>query len=98
MTEFQRRVGEVIARIPKGSTLSYSQVALRAGKPGAARAVVQALHFVSGVPWWRVVRADRTLAKEVAVEQGRRLRREGVRIVGRRIHSGTPPASAMTRF
>jgi methylated-DNA-[protein]-cysteine S-methyltransferase len=41
--EFQRRVFEVVRRIPAGETLSYGEVAAAAGSPGAARAVGQAL-------------------------------------------------------
>lgn len=37
-TEFQRRVWIEIARIPYGATLSYAELAARAGAPGAARA------------------------------------------------------------
>lgn len=37
-TAFQRRVWSEIARIPRGHTLSYAQLAERAGAPGAARA------------------------------------------------------------
>ena len=39
---FDEAVERVVRAIPKGKTLSYAQVALYAGKPGAARAVVQA--------------------------------------------------------
>ena len=37
-SEFQRRVWGEIARIPYGETLTYAQLAERAGAPGAARA------------------------------------------------------------
>jgi methylated-DNA-[protein]-cysteine S-methyltransferase len=37
-TAFQQRVWEEIARIPRGETLTYAQLAARAGAPGAARA------------------------------------------------------------
>jgi len=37
-TPFQRRVWEAIARIPFGATLSYTELAARAGAPGASRA------------------------------------------------------------
>ncbi|MCC7418665.1 MAG: MGMT family protein [Planctomycetaceae bacterium] len=39
MTAFQKRIIEQTRRIPYGKTLSYSEVATRAGSPGAARAV-----------------------------------------------------------
>jgi methylated-DNA-protein-cysteine methyltransferase-like protein len=89
LSPFQERVRLVVSRIPKGSVLGYAQVALRAGKPGAARVVVQAIHRIHraghAIPWWRVCRSDRTLAPQVAAEQARRLRREGVMVTGRRV-------------
>ena len=51
------------------------------GKHGAARAVVQALHGFDDLPWWRVLRSDGSLAPQVATEQARRLKREGVKLV-----------------
>jgi len=82
---FDERVAEVVGAIPRGAVLAYGQVAVRAGRPRGARAVARALRHLRGVPWWRVVRADRTLAEEVAAEQARLLRAEGVVIEGRRI-------------
>jgi methylated-DNA-protein-cysteine methyltransferase-like protein len=83
--DFDDAVAEVVRAIPPGSVLSYGQVALRAGRPRGARAVARALRRRFDLPWWRVVRADRTLAPEVAHEQARRLRNEGVQVEGRRI-------------
>jgi methylated-DNA-[protein]-cysteine S-methyltransferase len=37
-TEFQRRVWEVIARIPPGKTITYAQLAEASGAPGSSRA------------------------------------------------------------
>lgn len=37
-TPFQRRVWAEIARIPHGQTITYAELAARAGAPGAARA------------------------------------------------------------
>ncbi len=42
-TEFQQRVWRELASIPPGKTLTYGELAQRLGKPGAARAVGQAL-------------------------------------------------------
>jgi len=90
-SDFDRRVMKVIKSIPRGRVLSYSEVAIRAGKPRGARAVVAALHRLSGIPWWRVIRADGTLAREVAFRQSAHLLKEGVRLDGRRvIHSRRP--------
>ena len=39
LTEFERRVLEVLSEIPRGEVRTYSWVAARAGRPGAVRAV-----------------------------------------------------------
>jgi methylated-DNA-protein-cysteine methyltransferase related protein len=85
LSEFDRAVKRVVGSIPRGTVLAYGEVALLAGRPGGARAVVRALNRIAGVPWWRVVRTDRTLAPEVAIRQARHLRAEGLRVEGRRI-------------
>ena len=82
---FRRLVECIIKSIPKGRVLSYAQVAALAGKPGGARAVVWALHGMTGVPWWRVIRSDGLVAEDMAPRQVPRLRNEGVRIRGRRV-------------
>ena len=59
-TEFHQRVYEVARAIPPGRTLTYGEVALRIGEPGAARAVGQALGhnpFAPIVPCHRVLAA-----------------------------------------
>lgn len=43
LTPFQRRVAEVLRATRPGQTLRYGEVALLAGRPGAARAVGQAV-------------------------------------------------------
>jgi len=77
MSAFVQRVRRIVRSIPRGTTLSYGEVALRAGKPRAARAVVAALHHLADVPWWRVARHDGTLAPQVAHQQATLLRQEG---------------------
>jgi methylated-DNA-protein-cysteine methyltransferase-like protein len=79
LTPFQRAVARVVKGIPRGITLAYSEVALRVGRPRGARQVVRALHALDDVPWWRVARADGTLAPQVAREQEQLLRSEGWR-------------------
>lgn len=57
-TEFQRSVIAAVQSIPRGQTLTYGEVALLAGRPGAARAVGQVMasnHFAILVPCHRVV-------------------------------------------
>jgi len=63
-TPFQRRVWEELRTIPRGSTLTYGELAARIGRPGAARAVGAAVarNPVSiAVPCHRVVGADGSL-------------------------------------
>jgi methylated-DNA-protein-cysteine methyltransferase-like protein len=79
VTEFQKKVARAIKKIPRGITVSYGEIALRAGKPRGARAVVSALRSIDDVPWWRVARADGTLAPQVAGLQAQMLRQEGWR-------------------
>lgn len=58
---FYQRVWKECARIPKGKTITYGELAKRLGKPGAARAVGQALGanpFAPTVPCHRVVAAN----------------------------------------
>ena len=57
---FKQRVLEVVRRIPKGKTLTYKQVAARAGSPGASRAVgnIMARNWDPTVPCHRVIRSD----------------------------------------
>jgi len=82
---FDEEVARVVRAIPVGEVLSYGDVAKRAGAPLAARAVARSLGRSGGLPWWRVIRSDGTLAEAVAGEQARLLRAEGVRVVGRRV-------------
>ena len=61
---FQRRVLEALRRVPFGRLVSYGELAARAGKPGAARAVGQAMGanpLPILYPCHRVVASDGTL-------------------------------------
>lgn len=90
--DFDRAVERAVRSIPRGHISSYGQIAARAGKPSRARAVAKALQRIQGVPWWRVVRSDGTIAAEMMPEQARRLRREKVTVVGRRVAASRPDA------
>ncbi len=59
---FAERVRNVVRRIPRGRTMTYKQVAARAGSPGAFRAVGNILNknYDPSVPCHRVVRSDGT--------------------------------------
>jgi len=60
MTPFAKKVYEVVQKIPKGKTLTYKQVAEKAGRPLAFRAVGNILNknYNSKIPCHRVVRSD----------------------------------------
>ncbi len=57
---FRDRVREIVKKIPKGSTMSYKQVAEVAGNPGAARAVgsIMKNNFDKNIPCHRVIRSN----------------------------------------
>jgi methylated-DNA-protein-cysteine methyltransferase-like protein len=77
VTNFERRVATVVRRIPRGRVASYSMVADRVRRPGAARAVGGALARGLTVPAHRVVTADGRLVRRWP-DQSRLLRDEGV--------------------
>jgi AraC family transcriptional regulator of adaptative response/methylated-DNA-[protein]-cysteine methyltransferase len=63
-TNFQLKVWSELEKIPKGETITYAELAIRIGKPKAARAVgnaVGANPIAYLVPCHRVVRTDKTL-------------------------------------
>lgn len=91
MTPLQDRFREVVADLDPGEVVSYGEVARRAGRRGAARAVGAFLAEHGGeLPWWRVVRADGSLAVHKPNEQQRRLRAEGVEVVDGRVLDAMP--------
>lgn len=57
---FTEKVLSVVSRIPKGKTLSYKQVAEKAGSPGAFRAVGSILkqNYDPRVPCHRVIKSN----------------------------------------
>ncbi len=59
-TTFKEKVYEIVAQIPRGETLTYKEVAIRAGNPKAARAVGNILNRNRNpkVPCHRVIRSD----------------------------------------
>ncbi len=87
---FFERVLDLVARVPRGRVVTYSQVARMAGHPGAARMVGWALHAAPDgreIPWHRVINAQGGISpREGGFEaeiQRRLLEEEGVRFDGR---------------
>lgn len=60
ITDFRTRVLSIVTKIPRGETLTYKQVAIAAGNPGAARAVgaIMKTNFNPDIPCHRVIRSD----------------------------------------
>lgn len=80
VSAFALKVFEVVRRIPLGQVLSYKEVARRAGKARAARAVGAILrtNYDSSIPCHRVIRSDGRLGgyNRGLVLKNRLLRRE----------------------
>jgi methylated-DNA-protein-cysteine methyltransferase-like protein len=77
--DFVAAVSAVIVAIPAGEVMTYGEIAVEAGFPGAARAVGNVLRDCEdGMPWWRVVAASGRLVPGHEKEHARRLRGEGV--------------------
>ena len=57
---FQEKIYEIVKKIPKGSTLTYREVAKLSGRPKAYRAVGNVLNknYDPKIPCHRVVRSD----------------------------------------
>lgn len=84
-TVFAQRVCALVRRIPRGSVLTYKEVAERAGFPGASRAVgtLMKANMDPDVPCHRVIRSDRSVGdynRGGPAEKARRLREEGVAV------------------
>lgn len=80
---FTRKALQVCARIPHGETMSYGEIAARAGCPGAARAAGTAMSknpFPVVVPCHRVIKSDGSLGGYSGNLQHKRflLRHEGI--------------------
>ncbi len=84
-SEFEQRVYDVTTRIPLGRVTTYGQIAKALGKPGAARAVGNALNknpFAPKVPCHRVVKGTGGIGgfASSCVKKQTLLKREGVEI------------------
>lgn len=63
-TEFQRDVWRALTQIPRGCTVTYSELAAMSGHPTAVRAVANAIRknpCAPEIPCHRVVRSDGTI-------------------------------------
>ena len=60
MNTFTENTKEVVRGIPKGSVMTYKEVAIAAGNPKAARAVAMLMsrNYDPAIPCHRVIRTD----------------------------------------
>ena len=82
MSSFTEKVLQVVMKIPHGETMTYAEVARRAGSPGASRAVGTLMknNFDPAIPCHRVIRSDGTLGqynRGGTEAKARKLRAEG---------------------
>lgn len=87
-----QKIWHTVLQIPVGKVASYGQIADLAGLPGRARLVGKALGFAPkelAVPWYRVLRSDRSLAfsagSDTAKRQRELLQDEGVLLRNNRV-------------
>lgn len=84
MHSFAEKVCAIVARIPRGRTLTYKEVARRAGRPRAYRAVGNILNKnpdPKRIPCHRVIRSDGSVGGYAWGAKKKRLllEKEGVR-------------------
>ena len=88
--KFDKAIWKTVSSIKRGRVMSYGQVARIAGYPRHARMVSKAMsRSADSLPWYRVVKSDRTLAFEVGSEaynkQKELLEKEGVRFIAGKV-------------
>lgn len=79
---FTERVLNIVSSIKKGQTMTYKEVATRAGSPGAARAVgsIMKANYRKRVPCHRVIRSDGVIGqynRGGPSEKYKKLKKEG---------------------
>ncbi|MFK7958508.1 MAG: MGMT family protein [Lysobacterales bacterium] len=92
--DYREAIYAAVKAIPAGKTCAYQDVARLAGLPGRARLVGRALRELPKghqLPWYRVTRADRSLAFDTGSPDFQRQRNllldEGVVLVRNRVPS-----------
>lgn len=87
---FDSAIWETVSSIVAGHVMSYGEVARAAGFPRHARMVSKAMgRSTTALPWYRVVRSDRTLAfkpgSEAYNKQRALLEQEGVQFLNGKV-------------
>lgn len=81
---FAQKVYKIARQIPKGQVLTYAQVAKRAGRPKAYRAVGNILNknYDPKIPCHRVIRSDRKVGgyNRGVEKKIKKLKRESIKL------------------
>lgn len=89
MESFRDRVFAILKTIPKGSVMTYKEVATRAGNPSASRAVgnIIGTNYDPEIPCHRVVRSDGGLGgyNRGVARKASLLEQEGITIYNDRV-------------
>ena len=88
--KFDAAIWKVVSSISSGRVMGYGEVARAAGYPRHARMVSKAMsRSPEPLPWYRVVRSDRTLAFEVGSDAYKKqrslLEQEGVQFINGKV-------------
>ena len=88
--QFDKAVWDIVSNVKPGRVMSYGEVARAAGFPRNARMVSKAMsRSDTPLPWYRIVRSDRTLAFKVGSEAYKKqkdlLEQEGVQIINGKV-------------
>jgi O-6-methylguanine DNA methyltransferase len=82
MKTFTEKVRDIVRKIPKGKSMTYKEVATKAGNPMAARGVgaIMRSNYNRDIPCHRVVRSDGSLGsynrggekrkREILIDEG----------------------------
>ena len=88
--KFDAAIWKVVSSISPGRVIGYGEVARAAGFPRHARMVSKAMsRSPTPLPWFRIVRSDRTLAFEIGSEAYKKqkglLEKEGVEFINGKV-------------
>ena len=88
--KFDSAIWDIVSSIKPGRVMGYGEVARAAGFPRHARMVSKAMsRSETPLPWYRIVRSDRTLAFKVGSEAYKKqkglLEQEGVQIINGKV-------------
>ncbi len=91
-SSFRNDIYKLVNKIPPGKVVTYGQIALACGHPGAARVVGQVAHFGPAyLPWHRLVKAGGYMAAGFVPGgpngQAKLLAQEGIVIKNNKINS-----------